>query len=229
MRLIPPQPPSILRRVYDQSGSSVRSKSDQLDSSNQTPILEAALIEGEPPPPIYDAVAVRINGDGINQAGPPWWRRHQRFIILVTLLFVAALIAIVGESLLSRSDDEPPPPRETEQPGESRTEAPTQMPTPTQYQIRFNIQYAISSECGITAYDVLNDNYGITIKEGLINATESILLDILNSKYPQDHAQRRSLVYYNPLNPIIITKVEDIVDQKCPFGINCRRCYQRSM
>ena len=41
----------------------------------------------------------------------------------------------------------------------------------------------------MTAYDVMNGNYGITIKEGLITATEVVLVDILNSTYPRQEAQ----------------------------------------
>lgn len=41
----------------------------------------------------------------------------------------------------------------------------------------------------MTAYDVMNGNYGITIKEGLITATEVVLVDILNGTYPQNSAE----------------------------------------
>jgi len=33
----------------------------------------------------------------------------------------------------------------------------------------------------------------------------------------------RSLVYYTQLNPIIITDIDDVIDQACPPGINCMR------
>ena len=38
----------------------------------------------------------------------------------------------------------------------------------------------------MTAEDVMNDNYGITIKDGLITATEVVLVDILNITYPRE-------------------------------------------
>jgi hypothetical protein len=41
----------------------------------------------------------------------------------------------------------------------------------------------------MTAYDVMNGNYGITIKEGLITATEVVLVGILNGTYPQNTAE----------------------------------------
>lgn len=41
----------------------------------------------------------------------------------------------------------------------------------------------------MTAYDVMNANYGITIKEGLITATEVVLVGILNGTYPQNTAE----------------------------------------
>lgn len=37
----------------------------------------------------------------------------------------------------------------------------------------------------MTAYDVMNGNYGITIKEGLITAAEVVLVEILNNTYPR--------------------------------------------
>ena len=163
----------------------------------------------------------------------------------------------------------------------------------------------------MTADDILNDNYGITIKDGLITATEVVLVDILNSTYPREaqsmtdapsptmppaadsesnpflppagddldsismpettvesdpfmppnarirvdgeklglrdeddpssrrrglalvyetYSQQmqlekglRSLVYYTNLNPIIITDVEDVVDDNCPDGVICMK------
>lgn len=55
--------------------------------------------------------------------------------------------------------------------------------------LRIVIEYGISSDCGMTADDVINNNYGITIKDGLITATEVVLVDILNSTYPREDAQ----------------------------------------
>ena len=52
--------------------------------------------------------------------------------------------------------------------------------------LSINIEYGISSDCGMTADDILNDNYGITIKDGLITATEVVLVDILNITYPRE-------------------------------------------
>lgn len=52
--------------------------------------------------------------------------------------------------------------------------------------LSINIEYGISSDCGMTAEDVMNDNYGITIKDGLITATEVVLVDILNITYPRE-------------------------------------------
>lgn len=194
--------------------------------------------------------------------------------------------------------------------------------------LSINIEYGISSDCGMTAKDVMNGNYGITIKDGLITATEVVLKSILNSTYPREEAQSmtdapsptmppvadsesnpflppvvddldsmsmpettvesdpfmppnaegestntkslmtlnnvrirvdgeklgireeddpssrhrglaliyeshsqqmqlekglRSLVYYTNLNPIIITDVEDVVDNNCPDGVVCMK------
>lgn len=186
----------------------------------------------------------------------------------------------------------------------------TAMPSNT---LNINIEYGISSDCGMTADDVMNDNYGITIKDGLITATEVVLVNILNSTYPRERPATnsesnpflpqsvddldnmsmpqttvesdpfmppnaegdstntkslkilnnvrirvselgirheddpsshrrglaliyesrsqqmqlekglRSLVYYTNLNPIIITDVEDVVDDNCPDGIICMK------
>jgi len=52
--------------------------------------------------------------------------------------------------------------------------------------ISVGIQYGISSNCGMTAFDVMNGSYGITIKEGLIDATEVVVVDILNTTYPRE-------------------------------------------
>ena len=65
----------------------------------------------------------------------------------------------------------------------------TMPPTPSSTILEIDIEYGISSDCGVTAYDVMNGNYGITIKEGLITATEVVLVDILNSTYPRQEAQ----------------------------------------
>lgn len=46
------------------------------------------------------------------------------------------------------------------------------------------IQYGISSDCGITAYDVVN-GIGNTITYGLITATEVVVIDILNTTFPR--------------------------------------------
>lgn len=156
------------------------------------------------------------------------------------------------------------------------------------------IQYGISSNCGMTAYDVMNGSYGVTIKEGLVSATEVVVVNVLNSTFPRvedgamvansdahskqspavkkavktslsgmhgvrmrvdglpsgpldrrglavlpsltgyHHApdagqqriadsRHRSAVYYTQLNPVVITDVEDVLDQACPPGINCMR------
>ncbi|KAL3826566.1 hypothetical protein ACHAXA_003630 [Cyclostephanos tholiformis] len=69
--------------------------------------------------------------------------------------------------------------------GTSLTESPTLSSTI----LEIGIEYGISSDCGMTAYDVINGNYGITIKEGLITATEVLLVAILNSTYPQNSAE----------------------------------------
>lgn len=204
----------------------------------------------------------------------------------------------------------------------SSSELPTSSSSNT---LNINIEYGISSDCGMTADDVMNDNYGITIKDGLITATEVVLVNILNSTYPREevqsvtdapsptmppaansesnpflppavddldnmsmpettvesdpfmppnaegestntkslnnvrirvdgeklgvrdeddpsshrrglalvyesHSQQmqlekglRSLVYYTNLNPIIITDVEDVVDDNCPDGVICMK------
>eukprot|EP00804_Cyclotella_cryptica_P020924 CCRYP_009258-RA/>CCRYP_009258-RA protein AED:0.03 eAED:0.03 QI:404/1/1/1/1/1/6/245/1277 len=47
------------------------------------------------------------------------------------------------------------------------------------------IQYGISSNCGVTAFDVLNANDN-TIADGLISATESLVVNILNSTFPRN-------------------------------------------
>ena len=60
--------------------------------------------------------------------------------------------------------------------------APPVIPSPTVIEIQ--IQYGITSDCGVTAEDVLMGNDGITIQDGLIVATETLLIEILNSTYP---------------------------------------------
>jgi hypothetical protein len=47
------------------------------------------------------------------------------------------------------------------------------------------LQYGISSNCGVTADDVLNANEN-TIMEGLVAATEILVVDILNTTFPRD-------------------------------------------
>eukprot|EP00569_Conticribra_weissflogii_P014172 CAMPEP_0171416752 /NCGR_PEP_ID=MMETSP0880-20121228/40254_1 /TAXON_ID=67004 /ORGANISM="Thalassiosira weissflogii, Strain CCMP1336" /LENGTH=1064 /DNA_ID=CAMNT_0011935007 /DNA_START=483 /DNA_END=3678 /DNA_ORIENTATION=- len=152
------------------------------------------------------------------------------------------------------------------------------------------IQYGISSNCGVTAQDVLNETNN-TVKYGLESATTAVLIGILNETYPRTeerasgrsgnydsddgnsgsssgngsnseviasgvrvqvpngryklfqesvrnendeerHRSRllknngrhaRKLVYYTDEHPVIITDVEDVVDQACPPGQNCMR------
>jgi hypothetical protein len=53
------------------------------------------------------------------------------------------------------------------------------------------LQYGISSNCGVTASDVLNANDN-TIMEGLIAATEVLVVDILNTTFPRDALRTNS-------------------------------------
>lgn len=83
---------------------------------------------------------------------------------------------------------EPTPAMTTLSPTTSReigTAPPVSPPiTPTPTVIEIEIQYGITSDCGVTAEDVLTGKDGITIQGGLIAATETLLIDILNSTYP---------------------------------------------
>ena len=56
----------------------------------------------------------------------------------------------------------------------------------TSTELSIEIQYDYNSDCGVTADDVMNGNDGIELKEGLVIATEAIVVDILNSTYPRD-------------------------------------------
>ena len=58
--------------------------------------------------------------------------------------------------------------------------------TSTSTELSIEIQYDYNSDCGVTADDVMNGNDGIELKEGLVIATEAIVVDILNSTYPRD-------------------------------------------
>jgi hypothetical protein len=87
------------------------------------------------------------------------------------------------------------PPTTSEPITPNTTEPPTPTPTasqPTTLQptlagdsppvpiIPITVQYGISSDCGVTAYDVMTAN-GNTIKDGLEAATETIVIEILNT------------------------------------------------
>ena len=61
----------------------------------------------------------------------------------------------------------------------------TSSPIPSTLPIK--VTYGMSSDCGITAYDVMNpEGTGNTIKIGLETAMESVVVDILNSTWPRD-------------------------------------------
>jgi len=69
------------------------------------------------------------------------------------------------------------------------TPKPTPQPTPPPFMtgiLEIEISLGISSNCNVTGDDVLNGNYGITIKEGLVSATEAVVVDTLNTTYPRD-------------------------------------------
>ncbi|KAL9184563.1 hypothetical protein ACHAXT_012533 [Thalassiosira profunda] len=65
-------------------------------------------------------------------------------------------------------------------------------------QLEVGIQYGISSNCGMTAFDVMSGTGGITIKEGLIAATEATVVGILNATYPRDGSAAEEA---GPTNP----------------------------
>lgn len=89
-----------------------------------------------------------------------------------------------------------PTPNPTRDPTTSPTAKPTALPTPSpslpptpppaSSLLEVDVTYGISSNCGMTAVDVMNGNYGITIREGLETATEAVVIEILNGTYPRD-------------------------------------------
>eukprot|EP00984_Skeletonema_dohrnii_P009915 scaffold3819_cov98-Skeletonema_dohrnii-CCMP3373.AAC.2 len=79
------------------------------------------------------------------------------------------------DSTIATSPPTPPPTRTTPQP---TTPQPT--PSGTTALLPVTVQYGISSDCGVTAYDVMTAN-GNTIKAGLEAATEITVIEILNT------------------------------------------------
>lgn len=100
--------------------------------------------------------------------------------------------------------------------------------------LQLGINYAISSRCNLTAVDIMNEN-GNTVKRGLIAATESVVINILNTTFPGTRIKngserillrgstgRRSLVFYSRANPVTITYINDVLDQSiCQLETNC--------
>ena len=84
----------------------------------------------------------------------------------------------------------------------------------------------------MTAVDIMNEN-GNTVKHGLIAATESVVINILNTTFPRIRMKnervllrgspcRRSLVFYSQANPVTITYINDVLDQSlCQLGTTC--------
>mmetsp|Transcript_37503 Transcript_37503/g.76641 ORF Transcript_37503/g.76641 Transcript_37503/m.76641 type:complete len:782 (-) Transcript_37503:103-2448(-) len=79
------------------------------------------------------------------------------------------------DGTIATSPPTPPPTRTTPQP---TTTQPT--PSGTTSLLPVTVQYGISSDCGVTAYDVMTAN-GNTIKAGLEAATEITVIEILNT------------------------------------------------
>ena len=57
--------------------------------------------------------------------------------------------------------------------------------------LQLGINYAISSRCNLTAVDIMNEN-GNTVKRGLIAATESVVINILNTTFPRTRLENGS-------------------------------------
>ena len=55
------------------------------------------------------------------------------------------------------------------------------------------------------------------------NRRNLVQLDVASNNHQDYSSRSRSLVYYTQLNPIVITDIEDVLDQACPEGINCMR------
>jgi hypothetical protein len=111
------------------------------------------------------------------------------------------------------------------------------------------VTYDIANDCGVDSQAVINeiDN---TLKAGLIAATTTTTIDILNTTYPRtekrrlrhnslshagdrnlaqlnnlhryshQHTNRRHLVFYTDEFPVTMDNVIDVTED-CPVGSNC--------
>lgn len=113
--------------------------------------------------------------------------------------------------------------------------------------LEVTIQYGFSNNCGLDADDVMNGNDN-TLKEGLISATTTVLVDTLNATYPREEQSvrerdmkadsdmnKRALVYvdssktglaakrvfYTPDHPVRIDSILDNPGPSCPDVSNC--------
>ena len=91
----------------------------------------------------------------------------------------------------------PPPttPRPTDTPSLPPVQ-PTGAPSssPIESVLSVGVRYGISSECGVTAADVISGAGGNTIAAGLIEATEVVVVRVLNATYPKVDGRKRSSV-----------------------------------
>eukprot|EP00986_Skeletonema_menzelii_P011010 scaffold5539_cov81-Skeletonema_menzelii.AAC.2 len=95
--------------------------------------------------------------------------------------------ATPSPTILSTTTTPPPTPLSTPDSTVASTPPPTPLPTTPQPTpagtttlLPIPVQYGISSDCGVTAYDVMTANRN-TIKDGLEVATETAVINILNT------------------------------------------------
>ncbi|EJK68821.1 hypothetical protein THAOC_09965 [Thalassiosira oceanica] len=86
----------------------------------------------------------------------------------------------------------PPPTTATARPTARPTAAPSS--SPIESVLSVGVRYGISSECGVTAADVISGSGGNTIAAGLIEATETVVVRVLNATYPKVGGMKRSSV-----------------------------------
>jgi len=86
----------------------------------------------------------------------------------------------------------PPPTTATARPTARPTAAPSS--SPIESVLSVGVRYGISSECGVTAADVISGSGGNTIAAGLIEATETVVVRVLNATYPKVDGMKRSSV-----------------------------------
>ena len=86
----------------------------------------------------------------------------------------------------------------TDAPSSAPSISPTSLVTPSPTAspmssiLDVEVKFGITSNCSVTATDVLNGNNGITVKEGLITAMETLVVDILSTTHNAISTRQRA-------------------------------------